>query len=401
MNTPLRRTRGDLIATAVIAAIATVLFAIAYFTAPIRASQLEPAPEELENAGRLAVAPNRLTEAFRLPDASPELRPIVVDGLIITYHEGTITATTPQRDTAWTYFRENELCTLGQAWGKVVAAYRDNAGCGDVVSIKALTGTYAGTRSAIAPAEVTSIVSNDRVGYVSSTRAELWRSDMVRTVEYGAVEAPQEPDMQPNKCRISSALTRTELFALTETCADGSYLRLQDATPEDSRKPEIYTSVEIPESAYLVAISQDSAAVYDPEAGEIQTYTQEGALVSTSSVPALTQPITLDNGVHVLSVADLPHHMTYFEGDYLVLMEPARLTATGVFQGALGTGFAAGDHLLYASDGGIAVADWEANKIDRIIPVERGDYTGPVYIDSAGATVVEKRGAEVVVLSAS
>ncbi|WP_350354617.1 hypothetical protein [Corynebacterium aquatimens] len=93
--------------------------------------------------------------------------------------------------------------------------------------------------------------------------------------------------------------------------------------------------------------------------------------------------------------------MTYHQGDYLVLMEPGALAATGVFQGALGTGFPAGDRLLYASDGGIAVINWDANTVDTIIPVDRGGYSGPISIDSAGATIVEKRGSEVVVLSAS
>ncbi|MEH0146463.1 hypothetical protein V6D40_02135 [Corynebacterium sp. Q4381] len=400
MSHTLRRTTGDLIASGVIAAIALALLLIAFLTAPVRSAQLDPAPEELENVGRLAVAPTKLSESFRLPDHAPDTKPVVVNGVIVTYNDGAVTATTPAGETAWTYHRPNELCALSQAWGKVVATYRDNAGCGDVVAIDALTGQYAGTRSAIAPDMVTSVSSNDRIGYVGSTRAELWRSDMVRTVEYGYVEAPQEPDMQPNRCQITSALTRTELFAVTETCADGSFLRLQDATPEDSRKPEIYSGVDISEESYLVAISQDAAAVYDPGTSEILTYDKEGTLIAASSVPDLPGPLTLDNGVHPLPVADLPHHMTYHEGDYLVLMEPSKLAATGVFQGALGTGFAAGDRLLYASNGGIAVVDWDANAVDRIIPVDRGTYSGPVSIDSAGATIVEKRGDEVVVLAA-
>lgn len=401
MSAPLRRTRGDLIATAVIAAIAALLVLIAYFTAPVRSSHLEPAAEVQDNAGKLAVVPNSLTEAFRLSDSSPNVEPMVASGMIITYDQGTLTATTPTGDTAWTYHRDKDLCTLGQAWGKVVADYRTDAGCGDVVAIDALSGKYAGTRSAIAPDEVTGVRSNDRLGYVGSTRAELWRSDMVRTVEYGYVEAPQEPDMQPNQCQISSALTRTELLAVTETCADGSYLRLQKTTPEDSRKPELHTSVPIGQDAYLVAISQDAAAVYDPATSQIHAYNEEGAEVSNSTVPALPGPLTLEGGVHPLAVADLPHHMTYHEGDYLVLMEPAKLAATGVFQGALGTGFSAGDRLLYAASDGVAVVNWDTNAVEKIIPVDRGGYTGPVYIDSAGAGVVEKRGNEVVVLAAN
>lgn len=401
MSAPLRRTRGDFIATAVIAAIAALLVIIAFLTAPVRSSHLEPAAETRDNAGKLAVVPNTLAEAFRLPDSSPNVQPVVASGMIITYDQGTLTATTPTGDTAWTYHRDKELCTLGQAWGKVVADYRTNAGCGDVVAIDALSGQYAGTRSAIAPDEVTGVSSNDRLGYVGSTRAELWRSDMVRTVEYGYVEAPQEPDMQPDQCQISSALTRTELFAVTETCADGSYLRLQKTTPEDSRKPELDTSVPVGQGAYLVAVSQDSAAVFDPATSQIHAYNKEGAEVSSSTVPALPGPLTLENGVHPLAVTDLPHHMTYHEGDYLVLMEPTKLTATGVFQGALGTGFSAGDRLLYASKDGVAVVNWDTNAVEKIIPVDRGGYTGPVYINSAGATVVEKRGDEVVVLAAS
>nr|WP_256478178.1 hypothetical protein [Corynebacterium stercoris] len=390
-----------MIATGVIAAIALICILTAFFTAPVRNAQLTPAAAELENAGRLAVVPTSLTETFRLADTSPGVAPVVVDGVIVTYNEGTITGTTPQGDTAWTYHRANELCALSQAWGKVVAAYRDNAGCGDVVAINARTGQYAGTRSSIAPDEVTSVHSNDRVGTVAADRIELWRSDMVRTVEYGKVEAPQEPDMQPHQCQITSALTRTELLANTELCDDGAYLRFQDVTPEDSRKPEMYGSVEISPDAFLVAISQEAAAIFDPATSQIRAYDKDGNNISTSSVPALDAPAALDSGVHPLDVADLPHHMTYHQGDYLVLMEPGALAATGVFQGALGTGFPAGDRLLYASEGGIAVVDWDANTVDRIIPVDRGGYQGPISIDSAGATIVEKRGSEVVVLSAN
>lgn len=43
MSAPLRRTRGDLIATAAITAVSALLVGTAYFTAPIRADHLEPA----------------------------------------------------------------------------------------------------------------------------------------------------------------------------------------------------------------------------------------------------------------------------------------------------------------------------------------------------------------------
>ena len=52
-------------------------------------------------------------------------------------------------------------------------------------------------------------------------------------------------------------------------------------------------------------------------------------------------------------------------------------------------------------DNGIAVADWHTTAPERVIPVDRGGYSGPVHIASAGATVVEKRGDEVVVMRAT
>lgn len=402
MNTPLRRTRGDLIATGVIAGVSALLLGTAFFTAPARDAHLVSAEEEQQDYGQLAVVPKSFSEGFTLTDTSGRDQPLVANGLVVTYNDHTLTATTPEGETVWTYERPNELCLVDQAWGKVVATYRDNAGCGDVVAIEAKTGTYAGTRSAIAPERVVRLASNDRVGYASSERAEVWRSDLVRTVEYGYVEAKQEPDMQPHECTITSALTRTELVAVTEVCDDGAFLRLQEATPEDSRKPEVLADVEISPDAYLVAISQDAAAVYDPTASEVRGYNKEGTSISSSSVPQMDSPeIGPDGIIKNLPVADLPHHMTYWENNSLLLMEPAALAVTGVFQGALGTGFSAGEKLLYASDSGIAVVDWDKNAVDTIIPVDRGGYTGPVHITSAGATVVEKRGDQVVVLRAN
>ena len=402
MNTPLRRTRGDLIATGVIAGVSALLLGTAFFTAPARDAHLVSAEEEQQDYGQLAVVPKSFSEGFSLPDTSGRDQPLVASGMVITYNDNTLTATTPEGETVWTYERPNELCLVDQAWGKVVATYRDNAGCGDVVAIDAKTGKYAGTRSAIAPDEVVRLASNDRVGYASSERAEVWRSDLVRTVEYGHVEAKQEPDMQPNECTITSALTRTELVAVTEICDDGAFLRLQEATPEDSRKPEVLANVEISPDAYLVSISQDAAAVYDPTTSEVRGYNTEGTNISSSSVPQMDSPeLGPDGIVKNLPVADLPHHMTYWENNSLLLMDPAALAVTGVFQGALGTGFSAGEKLLYASDNGIAVVDWDKNAVDKIIPVDRGGYSGPVHISSAGATIVEKRGDDVVVMKAN
>lgn len=403
---PLRRTRGDFIATGVIAAVCVVALLSAFFSAPIRQDHLSPAAEELTDAGTLAVVPEALTESFTLPDTSPQARPLIVKGVIVTYNDGTITGTSPDGTTQWTYKRSAELCGMASAWGKVVAVYRTNIGCGDVVGINALTGHYANTRSAIGPNNATIFSSNDRVGTIGSdgdlSRAEIWRSDLVRTVEYGDVEAPQEPEMQPNPgCTLTSALTRTELLAITETCEDGTWLRFQDTTPEDSRKPEMHESVSIPEGAYLVAISQDSAAVHDPASSTVTSYSQDGAQLNRAKVPASNLLADSPTGVVVPQTADLPHHMTYFDGANLMLLDPSNLEVRTIYQSALGTGVGIADRLLYPTADGITIADWNSPETERTIPVDRGGYSGPVSVGSAGPTIVEKRGETVVALTAS
>ena len=202
--------------------------------------------------------------------------------------------------------------------------------------------------------------------------------------------------MQPHACTITSALTRKELLAVTERCEDGTWLRLQSTTPEDSRKPEIHADVALGDAAYLVAVAPTAAAVYDPASGTIHSYATDGAEASSSAAPDLG--VAPDPSAS--AAADLPHHMSYFSNGTLALFDPGSLRLTGAFTDVLGTGTAAGDRLLVPVAAGIAVADWDAATVERVIPVDRGGFAGPVGVASAGGSVAEKRGGEVVVYSA-
>ena len=241
MSRPLRRTRGDLISTALIAAVSVVAVGGVWLTAPIRESELRPAESEFVTAAPMETVPTALAETWSadagvLPGVH---RPLVIDGLVVSHDAHTVRALDPADGTeVWSYTRDLPLCSLGAAWGRVVTTWRAANGCGDVVSIDAGTGQYHRTRSAVSPDEVVAVNSNDRVGTVGAERLELWRSDLVRTVEYGKVEGIQEPHLQPHPgCRLTSALTRSELLAVTEVCGDGTWLRFQEATPEQSREP--------------------------------------------------------------------------------------------------------------------------------------------------------------------
>ncbi|GAB2500044.1 hypothetical protein CATRI_03075 [Corynebacterium atrinae] len=405
MSAPLRRTRGDLIATGAITAVCLLAVAGVWATAPIRSSHLSPAVTEYVAPDTRTTVPEQLSLDWARPDQPlPGSRqPLVVGGLVITVDDQAVVAVDPGGDEVWRYERDLDVCAVAAAWGDVVITYRSNAGCGDVVSLTASTGQYDDTRSSPAPDEVVGISSNDRVGTVSAQRLELWRSDLVRTIEYGEVEGIQEPNLQPNPgCTITSALTRTELLAVTDVCDGKPWLRLLKATPEESRKPEILHEMELDSpGARVIAIAQEAAAVYVPgETPHLVGVNEEGKEIWRRDVarsPLLDAAGSTAAFAPV--VADLPHHMTWFDGERLYLLHPSTLEISHVIDGALGPGAAVGDRLLVPVADGIAVYDWDAGKIDKTIPVDRETVDGMVSLNVAGDAIVEKRGGSLVGLT--
>lgn len=407
----LRRTRADWLAVGVITAVTAAAVGLSVANSDISHASLSPVspPGAEHQAELLDSVPNSLEEAFRVPhDGVPGVyKPVVAQGLLISNDAHTVTATNPDGSTAWTYTRDNvEICSLATAWNRVVITFRNGRGCGDVVAIDAATGHYAHTRSANNSDEVIAISSNDRVGTVSSDRVDLWRSDLVRTVEYGDVEAKQEPDLQPHEeCTINSALTRTELLVVSESCLGNKqvdHLRFQTTTPEDSREPELTQEVTIDgDGARLVAVGQSAAAAYVPgERPAIISYNDEGQETSRTDV-APSAKIRDSASPFAAATADLPHHMTWFDGERLYLFTPTALRVTQVIEQAIGTGVSAGDKALVPTREGIDVIDWTTGDVQRSIPVDREGYAGEVYLAIADGNIVEARDGELVALTSS
>ena len=101
------------------------------------------------------------------------------------------------------------------------------------------------------------------------------------------------------------------------------------------------------------------------------------------------------------AVADLPHHMTWFDGERLYLFSPTELKVDHVLEQAVGTGIAVGERLLVPTEEGIDVVDWATGKTERSIPIDRDGYTGPISLTLAGTAITEQRGNTAVALTAS
>ena len=218
---------------------------------------------------------------------------------------------------------------------------------------------------------------------------------------YGDVPAKAEPAQQPHEeCEISSALTRQELLAVVEACPGEDntyeYVRLQKTTPEESRKPEISSDIALPGTGNeIVAIGESAVALYSPERSSIMTYNTKGQMTHEHAVSE--SPLVHDHkGVFGPQVADLPHNMTWFDGKRLYLFLPSTMTVSQEFDDAIGTGIALSEQLIYPTESGLNVADWDTGKVIRKIPVDRNGYSGPVSLGFTGNTIIEKRGNELV-----
>lgn len=419
MTPPLRRSPLDRAVAAGLAALAVVAVLIVVVTADVRSTHRYSA----------AAAGNAVAQPTSTPDQAPtELLPAYTvtagdtpmglpavqtnDGLTLVVSEDgtTIQALSPEGETVWSYGRNVDICFATVFGDDVVVDFRKaDLGCGDVVALDSATGEHSRTRSAYASSDGAALRSNDRVGFVSPERVELWRSDLVRTVEYGDVPYKQEANKQPHEdCTLTSALTRSEILAVTEECpassegGGGTWLRLMGTTPEDSREPEVELDEHLSPGSVLVAVGQTHAAVYEPDGdtARIVSFSTSGERLADTEVAA--SPLIDehdDDAVFAPVTADLPHHMTWFDGTTLHLFRPSTLEELQSFSDAVGTGVAVGDRLLYPTADGVAVANWETGDVERVIPVDRAGWTGLVTLSVAGDQLIEHRGDTVAALT--
>lgn len=90
--------------------------------------------------------------------------------------------------------------------------------------------------------------------------------------------------------------------------------------------------------------------------------------------------------------------MTWFDGERLIGFGPTTLDPRFSVP-AIGTGAALDDRLLVPVSDGVAVVDWSDGTVDRVIPVDRGGWAGPVHLRVQGEVVIEQRGGTMVGLN--
>ncbi|QDQ98179.1 PQQ-binding-like beta-propeller repeat protein [Tomitella fengzijianii] len=406
---PERRTRVDLAVTALISAAIIVAALIVWWTSPSRATDAEPAVGAAPVPTAVTGTPSALAEAWRAPDAAAG-HPLVVGGTVITADGSTVLGHDFRTgEVRWSYERGVPLCAATAAFGHAVAVYRTGDGCSEVTAVDADSGRRGPQRSSNSDDTMRLLTGEDRVTAVGTTRIESWRSDLVRTVEYGRVDAPVHADSDPRPgCSIDSAAASGTRIAVLERCPGDAGVRLtvMTATPDDASQPDVLGSQVLGidgaplQAARVVAVSGEHTAVVAPD-GQGTALLVYDASVARESLTPLADGTAIDR---VVVGARSGPVITFWNGASTVALDARTLAVRWRMPGTLGPGTSMASALLVPTAEGLAVAGPWDGSVRRTIPVDRTadgavGTAGPVVPGTAGNVVLEQRGGTLVALT--
>src|SRR5690349_6550290 len=271
MVKPERRTRADVVAAIAIAAVIAVVAGIVWWTSDARATISRPAANAVPALPTAQVVPSPLRQLWSAPSPKTTM-PLVVAGSVVTGDGHPVQGRHPASGSpVREYARTNlKLCGVSWVYQYAVAVYPDSRGCGQVSTVDAKTGKRGPARTSYADPEVR--LSSDGTAVLSAgdSRLELWRSDMVRMLSYGSLDAKIKPGTPASPlCRLVSAAASSTAVSVLEACPKQEDLRLTLLRPSDDEDtPELkyvtQSGVSVDSDAQVVAVSDTTTAVYVP-----------------------------------------------------------------------------------------------------------------------------------------
>ncbi|WP_422748950.1 hypothetical protein ACN27E_10835 [Mycobacterium sp. WMMD1722] len=402
MVRPERRTRGDLVAAAAIVAVIAVIAGLVWWTSDARATISRPAAETLEDLPTAEAVPTALTQLWSAP--SPKTRrPIVVGGSVVTGDGGLVEGRDPHTgQPLWSYSRDLELCGVTSVYHYAVAVYPDTRGCGQVSTINGRTGKRGSARTGYADPEVTLSSDGTTVLSAGDSRLELWRSDMVRMISYGALDARIKPDIPIMPlCRLISAAASSSAVSVLEACPDEPDLRLTLLRPSDEEDTPDIKYVELPgvaadSDARVIAVSDTTTAVYLPTPKPtVNVIDETGTTVASTLVGQPASPLAT-----AARAGDL---LTWWTGREVMVFaaDGLRYRYTVTPSGGdlpVGPATEMAGRLLVPVTGGYDVFDPDTGAGERHLALSRPPSPEPVIPAVAGEQLIEQRGGELVAL---
>lgn len=402
MVTPERRTTGDVLAALAIVVAVVVAGGLIWWTSDARATVSKPAANPVPTLKSARAVPTTLHELWTA--ASPKTgRPVVVAGAVVTGSGHEMDGHDPLTgDVLWSYARDVDLCGVTYVYSDAVAVYPDDRGCGQVTTIDAKTGRRHYTRTAYADAQVRLSSDGSTVLAAGDTRLELWRSDMVRMISWGALDARIKPKVPAQPlCGLLSTAASSSAVSIVEKCPQQPDLRLTLLRPDKEEDEPMVKLVPLKgvsndAAAQVVAVSETMTAVYLPTPKPVVNVIDEtGNTIFSTVVPGAVSPQAT-----MTRAGDL---ITWWTGDSVMVFDANGLrykyTVSPVGgQAPVGPATVMAGKLLVPVTTGYDVFNVDTGVGEAHIDLARTPSETPVIPQVAGSTLVEQRGGALVAL---
>ena len=212
-----------------IALVVLAVAAVVYLTSDVRATTDATAAEVPTPAAPTSV-PTSLTEKWSLA-TDPAIGAVASPYGVVVVGQGTAAvaydAVTGER--RWSYDRGDEqLCAIGSGdsdapgvtvRGKVrgvMVVSNKNGYCSQVMLLDPATGDRHYYRTSPNQAGGSLTFGGPYAGWLGSSLVELWRDDLVRTIQYGDLPAPPKPNATHTGCTFTDMIIDDQQFATVE-----------------------------------------------------------------------------------------------------------------------------------------------------------------------------------------
>ncbi|WP_258174764.1 Rv3212 family protein [Actinopolyspora mortivallis] len=396
---PEQRTKGDILAALVLTVAVLCGGTTLWWFSAARATELETADEPLSPVEPARRVPDELARVWHAPSSATP-RPVVAGPAVVTGEGGTVSGRDPVDGRVhWSYRRDRPLCTVGSEWRRAIAVHRTGDYCSAVTSLNGSDGTRQPQRNSdVGPA--TRLLSDGN--YVTATgRAlfETWRSDLVRTQQYGVPVDVKIPDnnLRRPECEYSGLAVGDRRVGVIAECPGTRRDRVTvlKANPEDNEQPEeVMSTVLRGDRASVVAVNRDRVAVALRGEQRLVIYDMSGALLEEHRVRLGPPP---DSGANVLIEAtQRAGDVSWYTGRDTVTLDRRTLRPLWTVRDTVGPATAMGGKRLVPVPAGLAVHSPDTGERTRVIPLDRRGHDGPVFDTVVGRTVLEQQGPELV-----
>ncbi|TKV61038.1 hypothetical protein FDO65_05165 [Nakamurella flava] len=310
-QSPIARRRRDRIIAAGIAVVVLVAGLLIYLTSDGRATTDATGPA-VPAPSTAAAPPAALAERWTLTTdpalgavASPYGVVVTADTTTVYGHDATTGAL------RWSYGRSNlPLCAVGSgdvdAPGVtrrgvvrgVMVVSEEGGWCSQVMLLDPDTGERHYVRTSPDQPGGALVFGGPYAGWVGPTLTELWRDDLVRTIQYGDEPAPTKPNAQRLGCVFTDLAVADRQFATVEHCTDSTYAQVVINWADPGSAPDKPADQDVfkhtpratidtgAQFARIVGITADSVAVLLPKSdgAEVVVYDTSGQVQSRADV---------------------------------------------------------------------------------------------------------------------